>query len=115
MTNRNTGKKTKHERVPMVTVTAECSTYPSDSYDGEHISFTERQVLFIGGLEVVLCYTLCAWRPGGLGGGGGEGGGGGWKPIPSARTKLRIRSLQNGGVGEKGIMLAVLIPFLFFC
>lgn len=38
-------------------------TYPGDSDNGQYISFTERQVLFVGSLEVVLGYTLCASRP----------------------------------------------------
>lgn len=37
--------------------------YPGDSDNGQYISFTERQVLFVGSLEVVLGYTLCASRP----------------------------------------------------
>lgn len=40
--------------------------YPGDSDDGEDISFTEGQVLFVGSLEVILGYTLCASRPWGL-------------------------------------------------
>lgn len=39
-----------------------CS-YPGDSDDGQYVSFTEGQVLFIGRLEVILGYTLCASRP----------------------------------------------------
>lgn len=38
-------------------------TYPGDSDNGQYISFTERQVLFVGSLEVVLGYALCASRP----------------------------------------------------
>lgn len=38
-------------------------TYPGDSDNGQYVSFTERQVLFVGSLEVVLGYTLCASRP----------------------------------------------------
>lgn len=37
--------------------------YPGYSDDGQHISFTEGQVLFIGRLEVILGYTLGAGRP----------------------------------------------------
>lgn len=39
------------------------TSYPGDSDNGQYISFTERQVLFVGSLEVVLGYTLCATRP----------------------------------------------------
>lgn len=40
--------------------------HPGDSNDGQNIPFTERQVLFVGSLEVVLGYTLCAGCPWGL-------------------------------------------------
>ena len=39
------------------------AAHPGDSNDGQHVPLGEGEVLFVGGLEVVLGYALGASRP----------------------------------------------------